>query len=109
MKRSRMESDALTVVDRLILWCGKSPKKRLIRGATRHHRLSQLARQLVEQARRGDSCSPCTLCRHPRLLYVREGMELVYHRCCGIDIHKKVIVACPAISTRTSTPRSARA
>jgi transposase len=21
-------------------------------------------------------------------------MEVIYHRCCGVDIHKKVIVAC---------------
>src|SRR5262249_27621578 len=28
----------------------------------------------------------------------REDMELVYPRCCGIDIHKKIIVACLSIS-----------
>ncbi len=21
-------------------------------------------------------------------------MELIYHRCCGLDVHKKVVVAC---------------
>jgi len=27
-------------------------------------------------------------------IFVREEMELLYHRCCGIDVHKKLLVAC---------------
>src|SRR5215470_6333347 len=32
-------------------------------------------------------------------------MELVYQRCCGMDIHKKVIVACLIIVTATGERR----
>jgi transposase len=94
-----MSEDALTVVDRLPFWCALSPKKRLIRDAIRHRRLSQLTESLVEQARRGESCSPCIPCGHLSRLFARQEMELVYQRCCGIDIHKKVIVACLIIWT----------
>jgi hypothetical protein len=89
-----MRADAFTVGDRSPLWCAKSPKKRLIRGATRHHRLSHLARHLGEQARRGDSCSPCTPCGHLRRFDVREDMERVSQRWCGIDRHKNVSGVC---------------
>jgi hypothetical protein len=89
-----MGRDALTVTDRPFLWCGKSPNERLIWDATWRHRLSQFPRRLVEQARRGESLSPCIPCDHPPLLHVREAMELLYPRSCGIDVHKKLLVAC---------------
>lgn len=79
----------------------KSPKKSLIWGACRHHRLLQYEKgNPIVQARRGESLSPCTLCGLSLYDVIsligreREDMELVYQRCCGIDIHKKVIVAC---------------
>lgn len=89
-----MSEDAFTVVDRFSLWCVLSPKRRLIRSATRHHRLSQFPRVLVEQARRGESSSPCAPCGHPTLPFLREDREVLYRRCCGIDVHKKLLVAC---------------
>ena len=33
------------------------------------------------------------------LLLEEETMQLLYQRCCGIDIHKKMIVACLLITT----------
>src|SRR5215469_8648189 len=94
MKRDRMRTGWLHRRRSGVTWCVCNPKKSLIWGARRHHRLSQPEAQVLWQARRGESCSPGTPFGHPLLPYVREGMELVYQRCCGIDIHKKVIVAC---------------
>ena len=37
--------------------------------------------------------------RHPKSLIKRQDMELLYKRCCGLDIHKKMLVACLIIVT----------
>src|SRR5579883_1120504 len=76
-----------------------NPNERLIRGTTRHHRLSQLGP--FEPARRGESCAPCAPFEASEIRFEREDMELVYRRCCGIDIHKKTIVACLITETES--------
>jgi transposase len=37
----------------------------------------------------------------PQISLEREDMELVYKRCCGIDIHKKMLVACVITETES--------
>lgn len=89
-----MSEDALTVTDRFSLWCVKSPKRRLIRDATRHHRLSQLDGETLSSKHVEKILSRLASPVNIQDMFVREEMELLYHRCCGIDVHKKLLVAC---------------
>lgn len=92
--------DALTVADRLSLWCHE-PGRKTDRGRNQAPP-SVAARQATgERARRGESCSPCAPGDASENIFEREGMELVYRRCCGIDIHKKMIVACVITETES--------
>ena len=36
-------------------------------------------------------------------------MQVIYHRCCGLDIHKKLIVACVLIWTSQGVQKEIRA
>src|SRR5579883_1068735 len=95
-----MSMDALTVADRLSLWCHE-PGRKTDRGRNQAPP-SVAARQATgERARRGESCSPCAPGDASENIFEREGMELVYRRCCGIDIHKKMIVACVITETES--------
>ena len=88
-----MCTDALIVNDRFPRWCFE-PGQKTDQGSVKAPP-SVAVRQgnLLEPARRGESFSPRSPSDHP-IHFARQDMELVYQRCCGIDIHKKVIVAC---------------
>src|SRR5215831_6508020 len=57
--------------------------------------------QLLPRARRAESLLNASMLRRP----TGGGMDVVYTRCCGIDIHKKIAVACVIVS-RTKGPAS---
>jgi transposase len=93
MKKSRMCADALIVGDRFPLWC-REPGQKTDQGSVKAPpSVAVREGNLLEPARRGESFWPRSPSEHPIHL-VRQDMEVIYHRCCGIDIHKKVIVAC---------------
>jgi transposase len=85
--------DALIVGDRFPLWCFE-PGQKTDQGSVKAPPSVAVRRSNpLELARRGESFSP----RSPNdssNTFCEEDMEVVYRRCCGIDIHKKVIVAC---------------
>jgi hypothetical protein len=45
---------------------------------------------------------------HGSLILMEEPMRVIYERCCGIAIHKKVIVACFLISTAQGIQKEIR-
>src|SRR5207247_11263522 len=79
------------------VWCHE-PASEYDLGVHRYHCLLLLSRisRIVKEARRGDSLHT----GHPNPLAVSKvwrwpkAMKVLYERCCGLDIHKKSIVAC---------------
>src|SRR5918999_265386 len=66
----------------------------------RHHRLSLLIGGSTQKRFCIKSVSRARL-SHPR----RCTMEVIYPRCCGLDIHKKTVVACVILSDPGQPPR----
>jgi transposase len=77
-------------------WCCE-PAWNLDPGAPRHHRLSLPARE----ARTAHSVNGWA----PRSAVGWEApMDVVYERCCGLDIHKKTVVACRIVPGPAGKP-----
>jgi hypothetical protein len=93
MKRSRIVTDVAQVVDRPLPWYFESERETDQRGMKAPPsvavRRSNPATKHVEENLVG--LAPPWLSRKSQK---REKMELIYPRCCGVDIHKKTIVAC---------------
>lgn len=95
-----MSVDAFTVADRFPLWCYE-PEHKTAQGRNQAPPSVAVPWATGEPARRGESCSPCAPFEASEIRFEREDMELVYRYCCGIDIHKKMIVACLITETES--------
>src|SRR5688572_27549462 len=65
-----------------------SPFLSLTRASPRHHRLLPLS----TQSRRSNAGTPRST--HTQQTVEGPPMDIVHHRCCGLDIHKKILWAC---------------
>ena len=89
-----MGEDAFTVVDRLSLWC-LEPKEETDQGynqappSVAARMRTSLASKHVEKILHR-LVSPV----NTQYALTRKEMERLYDRCCGIDVHKKLLVAC---------------
>src|SRR3712207_295683 len=68
-------------------WCHE-PAQQQDRGAPRHHRLSLPSGKHAHQTH--GRWAPATRPYLPK----EAMMEVVYPRCCGLDLHKRLVVAC---------------
>src|SRR5690242_226547 len=95
-----MSADAFIVAGRLASWCHE-PERETDQGHNQAPPSVAVRQATGGQARRGESCTPCAPFEASKICLEREDMELVYQRCCGIDIHKKIIVACVITETES--------
>ena len=77
----------------LLFWC-REPDETLTWVFPRHHRML-----LLREARTAKSVIRGTSHLVTNHVCVHGGgqMEVVYERCCGLDIHKKTVVACVVV------------
>lgn len=68
-----------------LFWCGE-PDKEFDLGIRRQHRLSLPRGKHAQENREQSGCSTRTA--------KGNDVDVVYERCCGLDVHKKTVVAC---------------